>query len=1101
MKNCGNRGPAAPWATCALAVFFAASLEGQSTFGAILGDVADQNAAVMPGVEVVLTQQETNVQRRALSNEVGRFEFLNLLPGTYRLEARREGFKTFVQKDIQLSARQAVRVDALMEVGALAETVTVKSTPGLIATETAAVSGTVSGGEIFFLSPNSTSQRPWELMRLDPLVQNTTSATRFSMGGAYVNQSEFQVDGISAPLGSGQAANSMVMSSEALQEVSIQAVNNQAEYASPGVFQQVSKGGGNTFRGDVFYNFASSALNARNPTSLAKAASHDHYFGGNIGGPIRLPGLYDGRNRTFFSLSWQSRRTPGSQTYMANVPTRNMRAAVFSSRTSDPLTGQPFPNGTIPQSRINPTARFFQNTYFPEPSQEGVSNNFQTIGPASTTREEVVDARFDQHINSRHWMFGRVGMTQFNNRTYESNLPTIGFRANTRKLYTSVLSYTYTIRPTLLNELRGGAIRDNAPAGGSNNGLEVLRAAGINFPADLPAPPDARGFPVIQVTGLQFLSQQNTARNVGQIYQLTDTLSWIKGKHTFKGGLNVFWEQPTIARIPSGAHGNFRFQGAYTGEAYADFLLGIPDQTTVTPPSPSFYMRSTNYGLFFQDDFKIRPALTLNLGIRWDYQGPIYNKNDALYNFDPARGALVKAAPGTPVNGAFAQRYPQVRILEAAAAGMPERNLHFADKNNFAPRAGFAWRPRNWSSFVVRGGWGKFTDIIGQGVIELFGTGGFLNQGDLVFTNAKAVQGILPASAFRFPDPFPAVRTRETAPGLTAGGFNPRLANPYVQQWNLTVEKALAEISFRASYIGTKSTNLVYRRDINQRVIAGADSSRPYQSMGFTSGILYMDNGGNQIYHSMQLKATRRLRNGFMFQTGYVWGKNISDIIDGGDRDYAETSTDARCRCIDRGRVGYSRTHNFTAYAVWELPFGKGRAILGGVPVWMNQVVGGWQLYPQFYAGSGQWFSPQRQGSNPFTGLSGETGRSDRIGDGNDGPRQTGASALKWFNTSAFVQPPADRLGNAGRNILLGPGFWSTHLGLTKKFRFLEGKELWLGVTAQNLFNHPNWRSPSTSGELTVGQSAFGSTSSLINSDRGAYATSRWMMLRARIVF
>jgi hypothetical protein len=1101
MKNCGNRGPAAPLATCALAVFFAASLEGQSTFGAILGDVADQNAAVMPGVEVVLTQQETNVQRRALSNEVGRFEFLNLLPGTYRLEASREGFKTFVQKDIQLSARQAVRVDALMEVGALAETVTVKSTPGLIATETAAVSGTVSGGEIFFLSPNSTSQRPWELMRLDPLVQNTTSATRFSMGGAYVNQSEFQVDGISAPLGSGQAANSMVMSSEALQEVSIQAVNNQAEYASPGVFQQVSKGGGNTFRGDVFYNFASSALNARNPTSLAKAASHDHYFGGNIGGPIRLPGLYDGRNRTFFSLSWQSKRTPGSQTYMANVPTRNMRAAVFSSRTSDPLTGQPFANGTIPQSRINPTARFFQNTYFPEPSQEGVSNNFQTIGPASTTREEVVDARFDQHINSQHWMFGRVGMTQFNNRTYESNLPTIGFRANTRKLYTSVLSYTYTIRPTLLNELRGGAIRDNAPAGGSNNGLEVLRAAGINFPADLPAPPDARGFPVIQVTGLQFLSQQNTARNVGQIYQLTDTLSWIKGKHTFKGGLNVFWEQPTIARIPSGAHGNFRFQGAYTGEAYADFLLGIPDQTTVTPPSPSFYMRSTNYGLFFQDDFKIRPALTLNLGIRWDYQGPIYNKNDALYNFDPARGGLVKAAPGTPVNGAFAQRYPQVRILEAAAAGMPERNLHFADKNNFAPRAGFAWRPRNWSSFVVRGGWGKFTDIIGQGVIELFGTGGFLNQGDLVFTNAKAVQGILPASAFRFPDPFPAVRTRETAPGLTAGGFNPRLANPYVQQWNLTVEKALAEISFRASYIGTKSTNLVYRRDINQRVIAGADSSRPYQSMGFTSGILYMDNGGNQIYHSMQLKATRRLRNGFMFQTGYVWGNNISDVIDGGDRDYAETSTDARCRCIDRGRVGYSRTHNFTAYAVWELPFGKGRAILGGVPVWLNQVVGGWQLYPQFYAGSGQWFSPQRQGSNPFTGLSGETGRSDRIGDGNDGPRQTGASALKWFNTSAFVQPPADRLGNAGRNILLGPGFWSTHLGLTKKFRFFEGKELWLGVTAQNLFNHPNWRSPSTSGELTVGQSAFGSTSSLINSDRGAYATSRWMMLRGRIVF
>jgi len=1101
MKSSKNAWLAVAWVVSALAIFYPIHLSGQSTFGTILGNVVDQKAAVIPGVEVVLTHQDTNVQRRATSNEVGRFEFLDLVAGAYKLEARQDGFKTFVQKDIQLSARQTIRVDALMEVGAVTETVTVKGTPGLIATETASVTGIVSGGEVFFLSPNSTSQRPWELMRLDPLVQNTTSATRFSMGGAYVNQSEFQVDGISAPLGSGQAANSMVMSSEALQEVSIQAVNNQAEYASPGVFQQISKGGGNAFHGDAFYNFASSALNARNPTALAKAASHDHYFGGNIGGPIRIPKLYDGRNRTFFSLSWQSKRTPGSQNYLANVPTRNMRAAVFSARSIDPLNGQPFPNGTIPQNRINSSSRFFQNTYFPEPIQEGVSNNFQVTGPTATTREEVVDARFDQHINSRHWMFGRVGMTQFNSRTYESNLPTLGFRANTRKLYTSVLSYTWTMRPTLLNELRAGAIRDNSPAGGSNNGLEVLRAAGINFPADLPAPPDARGFPVIQITGLQFLSQQNTARNVGQDYQVTDTLSWIKGKHTFKGGLNVFWEQPAIARIPSGAHGNFRFQGAYSGEAYADFLLGIPDQTTVTPPSPSFYMRSTNYGLFFQDDFKIRPSLTLNLGIRWDYQGPIYNKNDALFNFDLATGGLVKAAPGTPVNGAFAQKYPQVRILEAAAAGMPERNLHFADKNNFAPRLGFAWRPGNWSSFVVRGGWGKFTDIIGQGVIELFGTGGFLNQGDLVFANAKAVQGILPVSAFKFPDPFPAVRTRETAPGLTAGGFNPRLANPYVQQWNLTVEKALSDISFRASYIGTKSTNLVYRRDINQRVIANADSSRPYQSKGFTSGILYMDNGGNQIYHSLQLKATRRLRNGFMFQTGYVWGNNISDVIDGGDRDYAETSTDARCRCIDRGRVGYSRTHNFTAYAIWELPFGKGRAILGGIPVWLEQIVGGWQLYPQFYAGSGQWFSPQRQGSNPFTGLTGEISRSDRIGDGNDGPRQTGSAALKWFNTAAFVQPPADRNGNAGRNILAGPGFWSTHLGLTKKFRIAERKELWLGVTAQNVFNHPNWRSPSTSGELTVGQPAFGSTASMIASDRGAYATSRWMMLRTRIVF
>jgi hypothetical protein len=246
MKGSRNACLAVAWAVSALAIFCPIHLCGQSTFGTILGSVVDEKAAVIPGVEVVLTHQDTNVQRRATSNEVGRFEFLDLVAGAYRLEARQDGFKAFVQKDIGLSTRQTIRVDALMEVGAVTETVTVKATAGLIATETASVTGIVAGGEVFFLSPNSTSQRPWELMRLDPLVQNTNSATRFSMGGAYFNQSEFQIDGISAPLGTGQVASSMVMSSEALQEVSIQAVNNQAEYASPGVFQQISKGGANT---------------------------------------------------------------------------------------------------------------------------------------------------------------------------------------------------------------------------------------------------------------------------------------------------------------------------------------------------------------------------------------------------------------------------------------------------------------------------------------------------------------------------------------------------------------------------------------------------------------------------------------------------------------------------------------------------------------------------------------------------------------------------------------------------------------------------------------------------------------------------------------
>ena len=691
------------WKTVlALACLAAAAplLHGQSTFGTILGTVSDQQGKAMPAVEVTLTEQNTNITRTSSSSEEGNYEFLNLNPGIYRVRAGRSGFKTFLKADIELSARQTVRVDAVMEVGAVTETVTVQATPGLIDTETSALSGTVAGGEVHFLSPTTENQRPWTLMRLNPLVQNTNSGTRFSMGGAYYNQAEFLIDGISAPLGAGGPAGSALMSSEALQEVKILAVNNPAEYASPGVFQQISKGGGNAFHGDAFYYYNGPGWNGREATAIVKASTRlYHMFGGNLSGPIRVPRLYDGRNHTFFSGSWQSKREAGSKIYYATVPTLDMRKGYFPGKTlRDPLNGLPFPASTIPDNRISEASRVFQS-FYPEPNATTTTNNHQISGPTETSREEVLDLRLDHRINDQHWLYGRVGGTQFDSRAYDSDLPTMGFRAATRKLYNGAVSYNYNVRADLLNEFRIGFIRDNSPAGGSNNGLEVLRLAKIQFPTWL-APPDTRGFPVINISGMRQLEQQDTAKTISASYQLTNTLSWIKGRHTFKGGINIFAEQPNSTRIPSGAHGNFRFQAVYTGQAYGDFLLGIPDLTTVVNISPNKYMRSTNYGLFFQDDFKIRPQLTLNLGLRWDYQGPIYNKNNALYDFDPASGGLIMAAPDTPISPVFRARYnlTYARRQPRRTAGGHETGLgnpEFVGKNDgFKTSAVFPPEPR-----------------------------------------------------------------------------------------------------------------------------------------------------------------------------------------------------------------------------------------------------------------------------------------------------------------------------------------------------------------------------------------------------------------------
>jgi hypothetical protein len=296
------------------------SSRGQSTFGAILGTITDQQGRSVPGAEVRLTHQETNVARNGTTNEQGSYEFLNLIPGTYEVRAAGTGFKTFVKANIEVGARQTIRVDAVMEVGTTVETITVRATPGLLETETSSLGGSIAGGEVHFLSPTTDSQRPWTLMRVNPLVQNTASGTRFSIGGAYHSQSEFQVDGITSPLGSGGPAASTLMTSEGVQEVRVLGGNNSAEYASPAVFQQISKSGGNALRGDVYYYYNAPGLNARTATSTTgKPSRLFHQFGGNVTGPIRLPKIYNGRDKTFFSLSWQSKRERGSQNYQADV--------------------------------------------------------------------------------------------------------------------------------------------------------------------------------------------------------------------------------------------------------------------------------------------------------------------------------------------------------------------------------------------------------------------------------------------------------------------------------------------------------------------------------------------------------------------------------------------------------------------------------------------------------------------------------------------------------------------------------------------------------------------------------------------------------------
>jgi len=1059
----------------------------QSTFGSIRGTVTDSSGAVVSGVTVVVTNTGTNISKTVITDDQGNYEVSHLIAGSYSISSESSGFKKFLRQGITLQSEQVARIDIQLEVGDIDDVVTVTGEAPLVESETARIADVRTFDQFKYLP--TMDQAIWGSLTLTPgAVKPFQGDSAVSLAGSRPGQSQFTIDGITmSDSSSGLQIGPLANFNESLREMRVDVANNNAEFSGMATITLINKSGENSFHGSLFWNYSSGAMRARNPFSNTRPSSVSHGpMGGSFSGPVLLPKLYDGHNRTFFYFSYEGSRTSGSKLFTANTATLAMRNGDFSAFTGqikDPLTGQAFPNNIIPRERFNPVSLKILERFYPLPNvgeANRIAGNFSENRPQPRGQDHIV-IRIDHKISDKNSVFASYTYQNQPNPIWEGAFPTIGLRQQERKPKQFTLSDTHIFAPNMINEFRFGIARDNNRFGGPINGPEIVRELGIQGLA--PNLPDVAGLPTITIRGtgveLSGISQLDFNHEIDQTLQFQDNLSWTLGRHALK--LGVMYRNHQLSRFPispSRAFGSFTFSGFATGNAFADFLLGIPQSVSrVSPNTNKIYARRSSWDFFAQDDFKLNQKLTINVGLRYEYHPPFNEKFGHLFNFDPATASIVvpKKSVLADVNPLFPKN---IQIVTADQTGYPERLIK-TDKNNFAPRVGVAYRPFNSATTVLRAGYGIFYDVAPPSAA--IGGGPFISSE--VFPPNTIINGV---PAFQFPNPFPS--TFGALGTQSVNGVFVGIVNPYSQQWNVTFEQELFSTGFRVSYIRTRGTKLRYGRDLNSpqpSAIPFSLSRRPLQQLG---NVTLEENGADHTYNALQIEVQRRMHKGLFFQSHWTLAKDLGD-----DGVSLQNPFDRRA---ERSNISGIPRQRFVTEFMWDVPVGRYQKFLGGIPSLLDKAIGGWQLTGIVLLQTGQYLTPSFAGYDP-SGTGRVGGRPDRIGNGN--LPESERSLDRWFDASAFVVPgsspgtpllpptdanrrvvPIGRFGNSARGVIVGPGTAQFNIGLNKKFRLTEGIDLRFNMWARNIFNHPSWgnpstniSSPSTVGKITSIQSDF----------------------------
>lgn len=1069
------------------ALLMSLPIQAQSTFASIVGTVTDPSGGMIPGAVITVLDLDKNTTRTAESGSSGYFEVLNLTPGKYQVTASKEGFTTSQFASITLDARQTIRADFHLLIATAQQTVVVTEAASAINTENATIAETKTFEEITLLPVNYRGQTTSPLAAIStvPGVAQDDSGN-IALSGGLPAQVEYSLDGIStASVRYSGPVSDMYPSSEMLGEFRVTEVNNNAEFAQMGDVTVSTKSGSNALHGSSFWYAQNAALDAITYGSSEKQAKVFNTFGGSLSGPVYIPGLYRGRNRTFFFVDYEGNRRPGSTFLQYSVPTAAMWAGDLSNlpgpQVVDPETGLPFPDNTIPAERISAVATALSNYYPSVTDNSGTTlNNYRKLYSTPSTTDGY-DIRIDHNLTSKQQIFGRWSWKNISYSAQDAAfLPADQFSIASRNL---VLSHNLLISSSLLNEFRFGmslwTLKDIFPLEGSavvsNLGLVGLDLT--NTPVGTGGFP---GFDFSDGTGFTSLSHARDGDTKSTNYQYSDNLSWSKGHHTMKFGVDIRSLGYTDVAHFGGADdfGTLTFNSnAFSGNAFADLLLGLPASSSHFVIGANTSQHAYHYNVYAQDEWRVTNRMTASYGLRYEVNPSMTETNGNITNFNPLNGEVIMPDHGIAASAGFLAginacpgdpAYPCTKIVTASEAGLPQslRKTYFG---NWNPRIGIAYRPFGDTSTVIRAGFGAFTQTpLGP---EAYALSGVASGDSRSYTN---FQGAGQAPTFTLPNvgndtsEYAAIGTESF---YTASAINYR--DPVSYQWNLTAEKKFKGITVaRMSYIGSHSARLMGLEDVNQ--VPASTTPYSHDLVPFPNWFVIAESNNLLFasYNALQAEVTHNQSNGLFYQASYTFARNIGNVGGAsggwngatmpGEADFAFI-TDKYNPGRDRGNIGGTQAQNFLLTAMHELPIGRGHRFGANVNRLTDTVLGGWKLSTVTLLQSGTWLTPTMSSSLDQSNTDmvdrGIPARPDRIGSGKPAHR----TRDNYFDIDAFA-PTAEGcgcFGNSGVGILQGPGAVAIAGGLSKQFEITKGLHMRLEGTFTNLLNHPNFEPPS----------------------------------------
>lgn len=1080
---------------CALSLVFLAlpaNLAAQSATGQITGLVTDSSGAVMQGVKVKLVNQQTGWTRETSTSETGSYSFPLLPVGVYSVSAEQQGFSVTRRSDIQLNVDQVVRIDFQLAVGATTESITVAANALAIDTETAGVGHVVTTRQVTDLPLNG--RNFLQLLFLGAGAVETTGEQNtmrqgalgaISINGARPTSNNYLLDG-TANTDTALGTAAAILSVDAIQEFKEQTATYSAEYGfSANQINIVSKSGTNDFHGALFWFLRNDALDANNffnnERNIRKNKLRQNQFGFVAGGPVFLPRVYDGRNRTFWLANYEGRRTRQGAADLLTIPTPDQLAGRFTSEIIDPTSGAPFPGNAVPQARFTRLARLAAKLY-PAPNTSQPAGNYIRNRSLPTDTDQYT-LRFDQQLGRYGSVFGRVTETDWTNITL-GNTTQVGDNFFIQKTRNWQVSHILPVTSTFVNQFRLGYVEATANQHGvpaPQADLDALQLTGIfqNVPDEQRTYPGIQGFGGVGagLAGVGSAVNDYTASNQ-PMWDISNGSTWLRGRHSLSFGFHLrrWWLQRDLA---NDFNGEFTFSGFFTGNrtrdhAVADLLLGYFSNATAFQPAgfgvagKAGNPREFNFLYFapyFQDDWKASQRLTFNFGLRWDYRNVPYETNNRMgwRDLSNPRGGLLVADKTLVDKGVVGDS----SYYRYAARRTPRDGFKLA----FAPRFGFAYRPFSDDKTSIRGGYGVFFDSAEgreiDGASDIYPYVSRLSRPQSIGqSNLLTTDQMFPTVSFSGP-------VNPVSNSFLAVAMSPEPRYPYVQQWSFGIQRALSgDTTLELNYIGNKGTHLLARRQINQAFSPANPTAcaanptagdcpvalrRPFPNFG-----VYIDSewSVSSIYNAGNVKFQRRSQS-LLFTAAYTWSKSIdtksaaaaigNDVA--GWQGYLDNHDIRR----DRGLSSFDVDHRLVVSFVMELPFGRGRRFLSGAGRALDLLIAGWQLngIATFQSGF-----PMNITAADVGGLNDTfgTNRADIVGELHPGGFQK--SKDKYFNTAAFRQPAAGFLGNAGRNILRAPGINNWDTGLLKRFQFSERVRSEFRFESFNAWNHTQWGVP-----------------------------------------